>query len=180
MLNKFIFGLLMVLMLLSCTSEARRLKNKYQNSGQGTLSGYEGSSLLEKESSEIPKIQSQQIRSVAADEDDVRDPEPLRTSTIPGRPPGSSFLEKDSSEIPKPGSKQVQAPRSEDPDLMIPNFPNRGWAPPPSLLGKSNMEDEMAKWDVSGTQGLGDSCSFWSAKWCQVGLRCSSGTCVQD
>ena len=45
---------------------------------------------------------------------------------------------------------------------------------------RSNMEDEMAKWDVSGTQGLGDSCSFWSAKWCQVGLRCSSGTCVKD
>ncbi len=45
---------------------------------------------------------------------------------------------------------------------------------------RSSMEDLMNGYDVSGTQGLGASCSFWTAKWCQQGLRCSSGTCVRD
>ena len=41
----------------------------------------------------------------------------------------------------------------------------------------NNMEDMMAGFDVSGGQKVGQDCSFWTAKWCQSGLRCAGGVC---
>jgi len=41
----------------------------------------------------------------------------------------------------------------------------------------NNMEAMMAGFDVSGNQKLGESCNFWTGRWCQSGLRCSGGTC---
>ena len=42
------------------------------------------------------------------------------------------------------------------------------------------MEEFMAKWAVSGSQDIGQSCSFWKGLWCGQGMKCSGGKCVWE
>ena len=42
------------------------------------------------------------------------------------------------------------------------------------------MEDFMAKWAVSGSQDLGQTCNFWKGLWCGQGMICSGGKCVWE
>ena len=42
------------------------------------------------------------------------------------------------------------------------------------------MEDFMAKWAVSGSQDLGQTCNFWKGLWCGQGMKCSGGQCVWE